>query len=82
LLPVRVTQWDLARLAWRLRKVIGMVRMGQFVDLVSERCKRCPFAQPCLNSGYQLRGNEQLRLREVLRVLPGEAFAAAEELGD
>jgi hypothetical protein len=81
-LPVRVTQWDLARLAWRLRKVIGMVRMGQFVDLVSERCKRCPFAQPCLNSGYQLRGNEQLRLREVLRVLPGEAFAAAEELGD
>jgi hypothetical protein len=81
-LPVRVTQWDLPRLASRLRKVIGMVRMGQFIDLVSEHCKRCPFSQPCLNSGYGLRGAEQLRLREVLRMLPSEAFAAAEDLSD
>jgi hypothetical protein len=81
-LPVRVAAHDLPRLASRLRKVLGMVRMGQFVDLVSERCKRCPFSQPCLNSGYEPRGAEQLRLREVLRVLPREALAAAEELSD
>jgi hypothetical protein len=81
-LPVRVTAHDLPRLGSRLRKVIGMVRMGQFIDLVAEHCKRCPFAQPCLNSGYEPRGAEQLRIREVLRVLPRDAIAAAEELGD
>lgn len=65
-LPVRRKENDIPRLAYRLRTVVGTVRMGRFLDLVGEKCKRCAFKHECLNGGYQLRGEE---LQEVERTL-------------
>jgi hypothetical protein len=39
--------------------------MGRFLDLVGERCNRCPFAQQCLNDGYAPRGEELERLTQA-----------------
>lgn len=68
-LPVRRDEREVPRLKHRLRTVVGTVRMGRFLDLVGERCNRCPFAQQCLNDGYAPRGEE---LAELTR-----AFAEA-----
>jgi hypothetical protein len=56
-LPVQVTEYDLPRLAHRLRAVIGSIRMGRFIDQVGERCARCPYSRDCLTSGYSPRAN-------------------------
>lgn len=61
-LPVRRDEREVPRLKHRLRTVVGTVRMGRFLDLVGERCNRCPFKQPCLNDGYAPRGEELERL--------------------
>lgn len=66
-LPIRRKENDLPRLAHRLRTVVGTVRMGRFLDLVGERCKRCPYKGDCLNGGYQLRGEEAAELERTLR---------------
>lgn len=68
-LPVRRTEHDIPRLEHRLRTIVGMVRMGRFIDQVGEKCNRCPFADDCLNTGYAPRGDEQQRLERSLRVL-------------
>jgi hypothetical protein len=46
-----------------------MVRMGWFVDEVGEKCKRCPYAQDCLATGYSVKGDEKKQLEKSLRVL-------------
>lgn len=57
-LPVRRDEREVPRLKHRLRTVVGTVRVGRFLDLVGERCNRCPFKQQCLNNGYAPRGEE------------------------
>lgn len=64
-LPVRRDESEVPRLKHRLRTVVGTVRMGRFLDLVGERCNRCPFAQQCLNDGYAPRGEELERLTQA-----------------
>ena len=69
-LPVRRTAHDMPRLASRLRDVIGMIRMGRFIDQIGEqRCRRCPHATRCLNSGYEVRGDEARELETSLRMV-------------
>lgn len=69
-LPVRRTAHDMPRLASRLRDVVGMIRMGRFIDQIGEqRCRRCPHATRCLNSGYEVRGDEARELEASLRLV-------------
>jgi PD-(D/E)XK nuclease superfamily protein len=68
-LPVRVTEADLPRLEHRLRNVVGMIRMGRFIDQVGEKCRRCAYATDCLNTGYAARGDERKDLERALRGL-------------
>ena len=63
-IPVRRSERDVPRLKHRLRTVVGTVRMGRFLDLVGERCNRCPFSTQCLNDGYAPQGEE---LQEIAR---------------
>lgn len=66
-LPVRRDESEVPRLKHRLRTVVGTVRMGRFLDLVGERCSRCPFAQQCLNNGYAPRGEELAELTRAFQ---------------
>jgi len=69
-LPVRRSAHDMPRLASRLRDVVGMIRMGRFIDQIGEqRCRRCPHATRCLNSGYEVRGDEARELEAALRTV-------------
>lgn len=79
-LPVRVTEHDIPRLQSRLRNVVGMVRMGRFIDQVGEKCRRCPWADDCLSSGYAPRGDDRAQLERHLRVLDADAAADADAL--
>lgn len=78
-LPVRMTEHDRPRVEHRVRNVVGMVRMGRFIDQVGDRCKRCPYAEDCLNTGYGLRGDARAQLE---RDLKGVDVSAAEDLSD
>jgi len=64
-LPVSREETEVPRLKHRLRTVVGTVRMGRFLDLVGERCNRCPFKQQCLNDGYAPQGEELQRLTQA-----------------
>lgn len=64
-LPVRRDETEVPRLKHRLRTVVGTVRMGRFLDLVGERCNRCPFKLQCLNNGYAPQGEELARLTQA-----------------
>jgi hypothetical protein len=76
-LPVRVTEQDIPRLESRLRNVVGMVRMGRFIDQVGEKCRRCAWAGDCLSTGYAPRGDERDGLERTLRAsVAAEADAA------
>lgn len=66
-LPVRRDESEVPRLKHRLRTVVGTVRMGRFLDLVGERCNRCPFSQQCLNNGYAPRGEELEQLTRAFQ---------------
>lgn len=66
---VRRTEQDIPRLETLLRNLVGTVRMGRFFESVGEKCERCPHKNPCLNSGYGIRGNEKLDLDEALKQL-------------
>lgn len=68
-LPVRRTEHDIPRLSYQLRNVVGTIRMGRFAERIGEKCKRCPFREPCLNAGYAPRGAEQRELERRLQVL-------------
>jgi hypothetical protein len=71
-LPVRRTEHDLPRLDHRLRNIVGMIRMGRFIDQVGERCKRCAYQADCLNSGYAPTGDERAVLEQSLRGIEGD----------
>lgn len=71
-LPVRRTEQDLPRLDHRLRNIVGMIRMGRFIDQVGERCKRCAYANDCLNAGYAPTGDERTGLERNLRGLDAD----------
>ncbi len=66
-LPVELHAYDLPRLEARLRNVVGMIRMGRFIDQVGERCNRCSHSVDCLSSGYAPRGEERKQLDLALR---------------
>jgi len=65
-LPVQLAEYDVPRLERRLRNVVGMVRLGRFVDHVGERCTRCAYRDDCLNSGYDPAGEERVNLERTL----------------
>jgi hypothetical protein len=66
-LPVRRDELAVPRLKSKLRTIVGTVRMGRFMEFVGERCSRCPFAQQCLNSGYEPRGEELAELQRAFQ---------------
>lgn len=78
-LPIRITEHDVPRLQSRLRNVVGMIRMGRFIDQVGEKCRRCHWADDCLNSGYAAQGDEKKQLERQLKLL-GTADTDAAEL--
>lgn len=51
-IPVPLREGDLRRFEWRLRQVIGSVRLGRLFDMPGEGCTRCRHQVPCLNDGY------------------------------
>lgn len=63
---VRRTETDIPRLESLLKNVIGTVRMGRFFENVGEKCSRCSHREPCLNSGYEVRGDERAQLERVM----------------
>jgi hypothetical protein len=79
-LPVKLTEYDLPRLQARLRNVIGMVRMGRFVDQVGERCVRCLHRYDCLTSGYGPTGDTQKQLDKAIRALGSFGTDAADSI--
>lgn len=64
-LPVHRHEREVTRLKHRLRTVVGTVRMNRFLDLVGEKCNRCPFKTQCLNDGYAPRGDELQQLTQA-----------------
>jgi hypothetical protein len=66
-LPVNREETEVPRLKHRLRTVVGTVRMGRFLDLVGERCNRCPFKLQCLNDGYAPQGEELQKLTQAFQ---------------
>lgn len=76
---VRLTEHDVPRVEHRLRNIVGMVRMGRFIDQIGDRCKRCPYAKDCLNTGYGARGDEA---RDIERALKGVDVDSAAEIDD
>lgn len=73
-LPVQLSEYDLPRLEARIRTVVGMIRMGFFVDNVGANCLHCSYASDCLTAGYGLRGDESKKLERALRVLGDDPF--------
>ncbi len=62
-IPVALREGDLRRFAWRLRNVVGAVRLGRMFDMPGEQCGRCRHRQPCLNDGYaEYTAEEQTQL--------------------
>lgn len=76
-LPVRMNEHDVPRVIYRVRNVVGMVRMGRFIDQIGDQCKRCAFAKDCLSTGYALRGDDA---KDVERVLKGIDVESAADL--
>lgn len=66
-LPVKLAEYDMPRLAARLRNVVGSVRMGRFIDNVGEKCTRCSYGSDCLTAGYAPRGDARKDLERSLR---------------
>lgn len=66
---IRRTADDVTRLEARLRTIVGLVRMGMFVDSVGEKCTRCSYRNECLTSGYALQGDDAKALQASLRGL-------------
>lgn len=76
-LPVRMTATDVPRVAYRVKNVVGMIRMGRFIDQIGERCNRCPYAGDCLNGGYAVAGDDR---RDIERTLSAADVTDAGEL--
>lgn len=80
-LPVKLAEYDMPRLAARLRNVVGSVRMGRFIDNVGEKCTRCSYGSDCLTAGYAPRGDARKDLERSLRAA-AEAEAANDNATD
>lgn len=78
-LPVKLSEYDLPRLDARLRNVVGMIRMGRFIDQVGSRCLHCSYARDCLTHGYAPRGDERDQLERALRALGTDAHDGLED---
>jgi hypothetical protein len=76
-LPVRIGPADMQRVAYRLRNVVGMIRMGRFIDQIGDQCTRCPYAGDCLTGGYAVRGDDRADLE---RAMQGVDTSTADEL--
>src|SRR5262252_5507859 len=76
-LPVRITEHDVPRVAYRIKNVVGMIRMGRFIDQVGDRCTKCPYADDCLNGGYAMRSDDR---RALERSIDAADVSAADEL--
>ena len=70
-MDVRRTADDVPRLEALLRKLVGWVRMGKFVESIGEKCSRCTHSGLCLTSGYEATGDEARQMRADLRGLEG-----------
>lgn len=81
-LPVQLSEYDLPRLETRLRSVVGMIRMGFFVDNVGPNCLRCSYASDCLTHGYGPRGDERKELERALRAVGTDTNDGLDTLGD
>jgi len=68
-LHVRQTQEDISRLIYRLKSIVGTIRMGRFIEMIGERCKHCPYSQPCLNAGYSVTGEERKQVHRLIKQL-------------
>jgi len=65
---VALRETDLVRLEARLRNVVGMIRMGRFIDQIGDmRCARCKHARLCLNDGFESNADESKELARDLR---------------
>jgi len=65
---VALRETDLVRLEARLRNVVGMIRMGRFIDQIGVmRCGRCKYARVCLNDGFESSDDESKELARDLR---------------
>lgn len=62
---VRRTEQDVPRLERRLRTIVGLVRMGRFVESIGEKCVRCGHSGECLTSGYGLDDSEMRALNNA-----------------
>jgi hypothetical protein len=78
-LDVQRRAGDVARLERMLRKIVGWVRFGRFVEAVSEKCTRCSHRGPCLTGGYELGKDE---MREANAALAGLDLGTTDELGN
>lgn len=76
-LPVRIGPADMARVQYRLRNVVGMIRMGRFIDQIGDQCTRCPYAGDCLTGGYAVRGDDRVELERAMQSVD---TSAADEL--
>lgn len=70
-LPVQLHEYDLPRLGARLKNIVGMIRMGRFIDQVGDRCQHCSYRSDCLTAGYAPVGGERKQLERSLRMVPG-----------
>ncbi len=76
-LPVRITEHDIPRVEYRVRNVVGMIRMGRFIDQIGDRCAKCPYAGDCLTGGYALRGEAR---KDAERAMQGTDTSSADDL--
>lgn len=77
---VRRTEQDLPRLERMLRTVVGLVRMGKFVEAIGKQCVRCGHSGVCLTSGYGLGESDMRAVNSVARQLDCDGFAALDGL--
>jgi hypothetical protein len=81
-LPVKLSEYDMPRLEARLANVVGMIRMGRFVDNVGDRCLHCSYKDDCLTGGYAPRGDERKQLELALKRGDDVAAALATDFGE
>lgn len=75
---VRRSAGDIKRLEHRLATLISWVRNGLFVDAVGEKCTRCSHREPCLTSGYEMRGEDAKALDAALESVDLDSLGGME----
>lgn len=62
----RRTPIDDARFALSVSTVVGTVRLGRFVEMIGEGCRRCPYKGPCLTDGAGFAADEMKEVNAAL----------------